>query len=68
VEKQKKTKKEKTAMLGSISEQSGESVPKKKIAYGGKDLQKKVLSMERKVRGVGILIIISIKVSSITTV
>ena len=55
-------------MLGSISEQSGESVPKKKIAYGGKDLQKKVLSMERKVRGVGILIIISIKVSSITTV
>jgi len=51
VEKQKKTKKEKTAMLGSISEQSGESVLKKKIAYGGKDLQKKVLSLERKSQG-----------------
>jgi len=38
-------------MLGSISEQSGESVVKKKIAYGGKDLQKKVLSMERKSQG-----------------
>jgi len=43
-------------MLRSISEQSGESVEsvrKKEVGYGGKDLQKrKVLSLERKSEGV----------------
>jgi len=60
-------------MLISIGKQSGESVKsvlkKKRKGCGGKDLQKrKVLSLELKSGGgEGILIMITINVSSITT-
>jgi len=53
--KNRKTNSKKTGMLRSIgkqSEESGESVLKKKEGYGEKDLQKrKVLNLEQKSEG-----------------